>query len=152
MILRKIRNDLSGLTIIELMIALAIMLLVLAIGFNFFFLTLKAYETGENLSEVQFDVRMAADFITRELRYVNSISLTDDTLANSIDTSILNNNYPSVMGVSFKIEQSGAHFIVNYVITGNNSKLNNDYILESNVLLNNINSVSTGTGLSIYYE
>ncbi len=155
MILKKTKNIFSinnqGLSVIELMIALSLMAVVLAIGYNFFFLNYKAYQTGEALSEVQFDTRMTSDYIFFELKNASSISLIDDSLPHKIDLDTLETLYPRVASVEFSIVKSGNLYLVNYVIKASHTRLNNDYELESEVLLNNIKNATTGSGNRIYY-
>lgn len=140
-----------GLTVIELVIALSLMGIILAIGYNFLFINYKAYQTGEALSEVQFDTRMASDYIFFELKNANKVSLTDTTLSNVIDLNNLKARYPRVSSLNFSIVQSGNLYLVNYVIRASHNRLNNDYELESEVLLNNVKNATTGSGNQIYY-
>ena len=142
----------TGLSIVELMIALSLMAIILAIGYNFLFLNYRAYQTGEALSEVQFDTRMASDFIFFELKNVKSVSLTDTSLPNQIGLNTLETLYPRVTSVEFSIVQSGNLYLVNYLISGSHDRLNNDYELESEVVLNNIKSATIGNGDTIYYD
>jgi prepilin-type N-terminal cleavage/methylation domain-containing protein len=150
--LNKKFNGWSGFSIIELIIALALMLMVLAVGYNFFFLNYRAYQTADTLAQVQFDTRMASDYITFELRNVYEISLTDNSMPDHIDLNQLSGQYPKVSAVSFTIGQSGSSYIISYTIIGSDPGLNSDYQLESEVLLNNVESASTGSGNTLYYE
>lgn len=147
----KLYLNSKGLSVIELMIALSLMAVVLVIGYNFFFLNFRAYQTGEALSEVQFDARMASDHIFFELKNVREVSLTD-TLSNQIDLNYLETLYPRISYINFSISESGNLYLVNYFIRASHPRLNSDYELESEVLLNNINSATTGSGETIYYK
>jgi Tfp pilus assembly protein PilW len=144
------RNQ-SGLSVIELLLAVVLLILVLIVGYNLLSLNYRAYQTGEALSAVQFDTRMAADYIFFELRNVSEISLTNDDLTHQLDIDYLSAQYPKVSSVSFSIDQAGSNYIVSYSLTGHDPGLNNDYLMESEVLLNNITSVVTGSGSTIYY-
>ncbi len=150
--LKFILNNIQGFNLIELIIALVLMLIVLALGYNFFFLNYRAYQTGDLLAQVQFDTRMASDYITFELRNVEEISLTDDTLTSHIDLNELSAKYPKVSAASFILLQSGSSYVVSYSVIGSDPGLNNNYQLESEVLLNNIKSAETGSGNVIYYS
>lgn len=141
-----------GLSVIELIIALSLMGIILAIGYNFLFINYKAYQTGEALSEVQFDTRMASDYIFFELKNATKVSLTDTTLSNVIDLNNLKARYPRVSSINFSIVKSGNLYLVNYVIRASHTRLNNDYELKSEVLLNNINNATIGNGNIIYYS
>jgi hypothetical protein len=127
------------------------MLIVLALGYNFFLLNYRAYQTGDLLAQVQFDTRMASDYITFELRNVEEISLTDNTLLNHVDLDELSGRYPKIAAVSFSLIQAGSGYVVSYSVAGSDPGLNNDYQLDSEVLLNNIKSAETGSGSTIYY-
>ncbi len=141
-----------GLSVVELMISLSLMAIILIIGYNFLAVNYRAYQTGEALSEVQFDTRMASDFIFFELKNARSISLTDSSLAKMINLSTLKTNYPRITAVNFSIVQSGNLYLVNYIITTSHANLNSDYKLQSEVLLNNIKNATTGSGNLIYYS
>ncbi len=147
----KIKRNQSGLSVIELLLAVALLILVLIVGYNLLSLNYRAYRTGEALSAVQFDTRMAADYIFFELRNVGEISLTNEDLTHQLDIDYFSAQYPKVSSVSFSINRAGSKYIVLYSLTGNDPGLNNDYLLESEVLLNNITSAVTGSGNTIYY-
>jgi prepilin-type N-terminal cleavage/methylation domain-containing protein len=151
---KKLRSSTSGLTIVELMLALTLMSIVLAIGYNFFFLNYRAYQRGEELSMAQFDVRLASDFVTSELRNVTEVSVTDTTLDHQIDATLLSNRFERVQSVSFNITQQGSSFIVIYEISGLVRDPDELYTLQSKVLLNNINSATTNESPAsfIYYN
>ncbi len=142
-----IKKEISGLTIIELMIAMAIMLIIMAISYNFLFLNYRAYDTGKNLAEVQFDVRMAADIVSNELRNVKEISFDESNIdsPDQIDISSLNSQYASVIDAEFEIVKEGAGYVLVFEVIGNNTNLENDYGLRSRVLLNNISNLDNDT-------
>ncbi len=145
-------NNICGLSIIELLIAVALLSIVLAIGYNFFFLNYKAYQTGQILAEVQFDTRMASDYITFELRNVQEVSLADTSLTHHIDVDLLQASYPKVSTISFTIVQSGTRYLIEYSLTGSDPGLINVYQINSEVLLNNISNAVTGSGDTLYYS
>jgi prepilin-type N-terminal cleavage/methylation domain-containing protein len=142
----------GGFTLIELIVTLAIFSIVLVAILNLFLFNNRVYSRSENLSEVQFDVRMASDYITTELRNKNSISITDNSLAESITLSDLQSKYPTVKAVTFKIAKSSSDYFVEYTITGSDLNNDNEYTLETDVLLNNITNATESTGTTIYYE
>ena len=152
MIKVKLINNKQGLTLIELILTFAILLIVIGVSFSFFFFNLRSFQTSEKLSQVQFDVRMASDLITSELRNVNQISLTDDTLPNSIILSKISSKYPLVKSVNFSIVNQSPNYYVSYLILGSDSNSENSYQLESEVLLNNITSATEGNDVTIYYS
>ncbi len=152
--IQRLRKSTSGLSIVELMLALALMSIVLAIGYNFFFLNYKAFQRGEELSIAQFDVRLASDFVTSELRNVTDVSVTDTTLARQIDLDQLQTRFERIQNISFNITQQGSSFIVEYEISGLVRAPDDLYTLQSSVLLNNITSATTNEtpASAIYYN
>lgn len=66
-----------GLSLIELMIAASLLVIVLAIGYGFYFFGLTSFTSAESRSDVQQNIRMATDFITREVRFASSMELLD---------------------------------------------------------------------------
>lgn len=68
-----------GFTLIELLISLAILGIVLTAIFNFNIFGLRTFARGEERYNIQNDVRSAADFITKQLRYAQNIDITTST-------------------------------------------------------------------------
>ena len=64
-----------GMTAVELMVALSILLIALALGFNFFIFGVRAYGTGEQRTIVQNNVRLASSVITEELRFADQVEI-----------------------------------------------------------------------------
>ena len=65
----------KGLGLIELMLALALLGLVLALGYSFFFFGTEAFDTGESRQNVQQNVRNLADAITDEVRFATNVDI-----------------------------------------------------------------------------
>ena len=111
------------------------------------------FKKSDSLSQVQFDVRMASDYLTTELRNVNSISLSADaSLTNFIDLISLSDKYPLVKSVNFEIKSQGPRYLLSYVIQGSDSNSENQYQIETEVLLNNITSAINDNDTILYYE
>ena len=149
---RRNRVGSSGFTIIELLISLTIMVIIIGVIFSFFIFNMKSFKKGEDLSIVQSDVRMAAAYVTEELRNVNNVSLTLSTLPNALDTSLLHTKFASVNNATFLIKQEGIHYVIEFSIQGNDATMENEYTLDSNVLMNNITSSVIGSGNTLYYQ
>lgn len=137
-------NQESGLTLVEVLVTLGILTMVLSVAFSMFLFNHRTYSRGEAQSQVQFDVRMASDFITTELRNVNEVSLNggDLTSPQSINLSTLNNRYSRVTEVEFELLREGNRNFIQYKITGESPDTSNPYQMESKVLLNNVKSAS----------
>lgn len=66
------RNN-RGLTLVELLVGAALLGAVLAIGYTFFYFGHQSFTAGEQRSWVRQNIRLAADFITQELRYATHV-------------------------------------------------------------------------------
>lgn len=141
-----------GITLIELIVTIAIFSIVIAAILNLFIFNNRVYSRSDKLSQVQFDVRMASDHITTEIRNKNSISTTDNSLAKSINLSGLQSKYPSIKAIAFVITKSDSDYLVSYTISGSDLNNDNEYTLETDVLLNNITNATESSGTTIYYE
>ncbi len=145
----------GGLTVVELLLALAILLLVIALTTSLFMFGNQAFNKSQDVSQVQFDVRMAAALLTMELRNVTSISLSDNSsLPHSASLATLSAKYPLVRAVSFQIRRVGPRFLVAYNISGwqgSSANRENLYELRAEVLLNNITSAAIGTGETLFF-
>jgi prepilin-type N-terminal cleavage/methylation domain-containing protein len=67
----------QGLTVVELLIALMILVIVSASGYMFFGYGLRAFDTGTERSIVNNNLRMAAEAITNEVRFAEAIAIID---------------------------------------------------------------------------
>ncbi len=65
----------SGLSLVELIVTLALLSIVLAGAYMFYFFGHMSFVTAEGRSDVQKNVRMAADFISREIRHATRVHL-----------------------------------------------------------------------------
>ena len=148
----KLLKNSKGLTLVELLISLVILLLVLSVVYNFFFVNMKAYDIAERRSEIQFDVRMASDFITSSVRNATLVSITDNSLANVIDLTSLQTQFDKVISVLFEVRQHSGRYFVWYKIIGRDASGELEYELTSDVLLNNIYSATLSSGDAIYYQ
>lgn len=142
----------KGITLIELIVTIALISIVILSTVNLLLFNNKVFNRSDALSQVQFDVRMASDGLTRDLRNINKVSLTDNTLAKKVELIELQSSYPSVSSISFTIKSGGSKFLVEYTILGHDPNGNNQYSLKTEVLLNNITSATLGTENVIYYE
>lgn len=150
--IRKVQSNHRGITVVELVITLAIAILIMGAIFSFFFYNNSLYNKGTQLSQVQFDVRMASQHVTKELRNVSKISTTDTSLPALINLASLKTKYPFVSGITFQLSKSGTNAMVSYIIQGEDNNGENHYQIETDVLLNNITSNLTGSNTVIYYQ
>ena len=153
--IRELKENKKGITLVELLIAIALLSIVLAAAFNLFFFNNRLFVRGTSLSQVQFDVRMASQHVTKELRNSSEISTTNSSLTNTIDLSTLTDKYPLIKDVSFEIDKRADSFVVLYTIQGSDANDQNPYQLDTEVLLNNSRSMTNvvaGSGTEIHYS
>ncbi|HAS73981.1 MAG TPA: hypothetical protein DCS67_07545 [Clostridiales bacterium UBA8960] len=144
----------QGFTLVELIVTIVLIAIVLGALFNFLFFNMKTYEKGDKLSAVQFDVRMAVDFVIDELRNISQVS--DDssviTAYLTLDASTLTTKYPSVTGVAFTLLKEQDRNLVDFIVTGNSTDGKSPYSLNGKVLLNNIrNMEEITTAFNVLY-
>jgi len=68
-------SETKGLTLMEILITLALLGIILVPIFSFYFFGTNTYEAAEKKSNIQNDVLLAAEFITKQLRTVIDIFL-----------------------------------------------------------------------------
>lgn len=71
----KIEN---GFTLVELLVVLAIVVVVLSIGYRLLFFGQDTFSKGEDRYSVQESAQLASDLITRELRFANKVIILPD--------------------------------------------------------------------------
>lgn len=71
-------NKEHGFSIVELMVALSLLGIVLALGYMYFDFGLGAFNRGERQAIAQQTVRLTSDFITSELRFANQIEINPE--------------------------------------------------------------------------
>ncbi len=74
--MKRIINQ-NGLTVMELLIAIAIIGVVFTLVASFFKVSVEVYDEGHRQTEEQHAVRLATDFVTRELRNATTIEIID---------------------------------------------------------------------------
>ncbi len=102
---RKPNMDIKGLTIIELIVSLTILLLVLGLGYNFYYFLTQSYIKTEARWIGQREIRKAADFINAELKNTYSLKVTN------------NNNPTGVEGVYYIYLNNGNIMLKNGTAT-----------------------------------
>jgi type II secretory pathway pseudopilin PulG len=70
-----------GITLVELLVATAIMSIAVSLIFGIYLYSTKTFKEANINSKNQFEVRMAADFITKELRYAASAEVLNSSPA-----------------------------------------------------------------------
>ncbi len=75
---RNFSNDNRGLSLVELLIALFLLGIVLALGYNYFFFGMNTFNRGEQQADIQQNARLAADFITRSTRIAERLVILEE--------------------------------------------------------------------------
>ena len=68
----------DGISLVELVIVLALLSVVLAIGYNFYFFGVNAFATGEKQSNVQQNIRMSSNYIKKEIQFAHNMAVMND--------------------------------------------------------------------------
>ncbi len=74
-------SDKNGISLVELLIVLLILNIILALGYMFYSFAMRSYNVGEARSNVQQNVRIASDYISRQLRYAFEVQILDSSFA-----------------------------------------------------------------------
>lgn len=74
---KRLLNSVQGFGVIELVIALSLLLIVLALSFTIYVFGAASFDVGEKQTDIQQNARMAAGFITEELRIAERVVLFD---------------------------------------------------------------------------
>ncbi len=157
----------KGFTLVEVIVTVALVSVVFAAIFSFFFFQTSTYSHGSDKSQIQTEIRLASDFISKELRYATKVSV-----ATPSDSSLYNRLYIQDNKLMFQpaggtaIEKSsdifdpadfsvdiagiGGEFIINYSLHGTKNK--SDYTIRSSVVMKNISTTNNENGNQIYYQ
>ncbi len=85
-LLKTMKKEQYGLSVVELLIAVTILGFVLAGAYTFFGFGLSSFDRGTDRAVVQNNLRMAAEAITKEVRFAGSISIIDaSTIPDPVD-------------------------------------------------------------------
>ena len=65
----------KGITLIELLIGISLLVIVISIAFLLYFFGITSFSLGTSRGDVQQNARMAADFITSEVRLAETVEI-----------------------------------------------------------------------------
>ena len=163
----------AGVTLIEVIISLAIISIVIVMGSSLFTFGTRTFGQGGMQSDIQFDVRMVSDFITAEVRNATSLEVINvGDIPNTADSyhyifleaetikhrspgeiDKRNKTGPIIKNTSdfaFELKRLNNSYLLYCQIIG--TKGNQRYELDTEVLLNNINSGTINVGKAIRYQ
>ncbi|MBB6216604.1 prepilin-type N-terminal cleavage/methylation domain-containing protein [Anaerosolibacter carboniphilus] len=153
-ILKRLRHN-GGFTLVEVLVVLALMGMVMSLGYSLNLFGVRVFHQGTAQANVQANVRLASDFITKETRNATEMTILNASEsipeANAIGEDIyyilLNGNSieyrykdhskllaESITELEFKKSSSRT---LNYIITGNDG--NQNYSVTSNIFISNLN-------------
>ncbi len=162
-----IKNN-KALTLIEIIVTMAILGIIIAFVFSFQSFETKIFNRTVTKSDLQSDVRTAADYIVSELRNATEISLSTPANPSNYSRIYISSNQIAVNktdgsnafrteaviaesdDLSFLVAPSGASYMLSFSIKA--TKDGQDYQTTGSVVLNNIREITGSTsGNSIYY-
>lgn len=82
----EINRKKKGVTLVELVIVSSMLVVIVSLAFSLYFFGTKSFQNGVSRSNVQQNINMAANAITKELRYATEISIIDRPI-------VFNNDY-----------------------------------------------------------
>jgi len=168
--LRRVGCRKKGVTLIELIIVLAILAIVVSLGFSLYFFSNKTFNKGVSRSNVQQSVNLAADAITKEVRYASEISIVtsvpqtvsddykyiyinDSNLIEFKDkdgTKVIPSNAIDGTVFSLSFESKGSGKLLGFAITGSGEE---SFSIESEVFpLNLVSMVNGNPNTAIAYK
>jgi len=164
----------NGFTLLELLLVVAILGIIVTLISAMNIFGIRTYILGDNTREVQYDMRVASGYITKELRNAGDVSLTEPVpntgyymiyLENSrLKYKLVSDTGPGTnvtqayivaqTDLKFSILNENGSFMVEYSLTA--TKQAQQYTLPSKVLLNNVtNAAVSEVGVYsnvIYYK
>jgi len=164
---RNILKNQKGMTLVELVLAMAILLIVLAVAATLLLLGKRVFNKGLNQYDLQSSVRLASDFIVDEVRNASEITLNTPGSPDTYNQIYLSNKklmykpaggtaqskspamFENTGDLSFSIIQSGTSFMLQLTI--NASEKDDSYSATTKVLLNNIKSASLSANKTTIY-
>lgn len=75
----------EGFTVVELMVVLAILIIVLSLGYMFLDFGIRSFNLGEKRSIAQPAIRKTADFISSEIRFASHVTINPEVISGSDD-------------------------------------------------------------------
>lgn len=180
MYIKKLIAEKSGFTLIELMLALSILGIILAMGYSFFFFGSNSFRLGGDQSNLQRDMRLTSDFITREVRYAVDIEIVttappfggdgyhyiyhdlSDSIIKYVDPAgsvniktdpVIDKVIFQFNTVAIEVSDTKENYLLHFTIVGSSETNANNYQIDSEVMLNNISTKpADGSGSIIRYK
>ena len=149
--MRSVIKSKKGMTLVELIIAIGLISVIIALGYMFYFTGVRAFDRNVDRADIQQNVRHSISFITKKLLNADAVTATSSTLTTTrsgrsehfrrtVTTLQVNHNYPT--GPFNPLAENITAFvvtrddeIVTVVITGGTVQESNQFTLSTQVLL-----------------
>lgn len=159
-----------GLTLVEFIIAFALIVFVLAVGYCFYFFGMRSFAVGETQSNMQRDIRLVANFITKETRNATEIYLIGTPVPSAADGfhyiylessafryknpggTVTEKTGPFINELSpmFKLKLSNERNLLEFTINGQDES--QTYTLDTQVLLYNVSNLAEAQNQALKYK
>lgn len=164
----EIINNNKALTLIEIIVTMAILGIIIAFIFSFQNFETKIFNRTVTKSDLQSDIRTAADYIVNELRNATEISLSTPANPSNYNRIYINANQIAIDkadgsnefrteaviaetdDLSFSVGTANSSYLLDFSIKA--TKGEQEYQTDGRVILNNIREITGNTsGNTIYY-
>jgi prepilin-type N-terminal cleavage/methylation domain-containing protein len=160
----------AGVTLMELLVVLMLLVIVLGIAFTFYYFINHSFNRGSDQHVLQTDIRLAGDFITKEIRNATEIEvlpvpfeedpswryiyLESNSIKSKVAGAVSSITEETIVGTelfAFRKDEPSGRYFVKIEIQG--KKKEEQYTLTTEILLNNIKSVAEPlSGNAIRYK
>ena len=98
-------NQNKGITLVEMLIAVALISVVVSLGYMFYFTGFKAFDRNVNRVELQQNVRHSMSFISRRLLNANDADVVVTTISGAPDELRIGKELFRLTGTTLRVNQ-----------------------------------------------
>ena len=159
----------KGVTLVELLLVFALLGIITTLAFSFYFFGSETFKQGEEQRDIQFQMRMASSFITDKVRNAKPVEIAEISSFDnnyyyfyledgmlkyrqetSGDITELTDSIVTNSTDLFEIRKDNNKYLLYFVISGTEG--DNDFFLETEILLNNIFTAAEDSGNAIRFK
>lgn len=133
----KARKNNRGITLVEVILALAILGIVMSLAYGFFSFGNKTFALGNRKYDIQQEVDIASFTITNTFKNVKGISLTEKPDYTLVD---VRSRFPEIENIEYTIAENNETYSLKYTVVREGRNV------ESEIILNNVKFADTGSG------